>query len=139
MEAFKIFAQPHVPAGVHEALDEPGEGFFRTFPSGKKCACRRESECEGAWHVSSWTPAAIGETIGSDEWVQFSLGGKPFYWKRRSHETFWPPLEGVKVVWIAEQPAAGGFGTGTRKRVSVLMTSHLGATSGSLARCLRAA
>ena len=22
----------HVPAGVHEALDEPGEGFFRTFP-----------------------------------------------------------------------------------------------------------
>ena len=74
-------------------------------------------------HVSSWIPAACGETTGSDEWVQFSRGGKPFFWNRRSHETFWTPPEGVKVVWIGE-PAAGGFGIGTRKRVSVLMISH---------------
>ena len=28
----------HVPPRVHEALDEPGEGFFRTFPQNKKSA-----------------------------------------------------------------------------------------------------
>ena len=33
------------------------------------------------------------------------------------------PPEGVKVIWFGEQPVAG-VGTGTRKRVSVLMTSH---------------
>ena len=38
----------HFPAGVHEVLDEPGQGFFRTFPHEKKCACRRKSKCEGA-------------------------------------------------------------------------------------------
>ena len=90
------------------AADEDFTGFFRTFPRGKKVrvpprvrvrSCRRE--------VSSWTPAACGETIGSDEWVQFSRRGKPFYWNRRSHETFWTPPEGVKVVWIGEQTAAG--------------------------------
>ena len=28
----------HVPAGISEVLDEPGEGFFRTFPPNKKGA-----------------------------------------------------------------------------------------------------
>ena len=32
----------HFPAGVHEDLDELGEGVFRTFPRGKK--------------VRSWVP-----------------------------------------------------------------------------------
>ena len=26
----------HFPAGVHDVLDEPREGFFRTFPKNKK-------------------------------------------------------------------------------------------------------
>ena len=98
-------------------------GVFRTFPRGKKSARASASpSAELPREVSSWTPAAYGETIGADEWVQFSQKGKPFYWNRRSHET--SPPEGVKVVWVGEQPASGGFGTGTRKRVSVLMTSH---------------
>ena len=130
------------------AADEDFTGGFRTFPRGKKSARAAASPSaelgehvssstlgahqmaragDRPWEVSSWTPAAYGETIGSDEWVQFSRRGKPFYWNRRSHETFWTPPEGVKVVWIGEQTATGrggGVGTGTRKRVSVLMTSH---------------
>ena len=49
MEVFKFFAQDkvhlrlsHRPAGISEDADEPGDGFFRTFPRGKKSAegCR---------------------------------------------------------------------------------------------------
>ena len=61
----------HVPAGVHEDLGEPGEGVFRTFPRGKKSVAARPS-ARVPRHVSSWTPAVYGETVGSDEWVQFS-------------------------------------------------------------------
>ena len=99
-------------------------GFSHFFPWEQSARAAASPSAELPREVSSWTPAAYGETIGSDEWVQFSRRGKPFYWNRRSHETFWTPPEGVKVVWIGEQPAAGGCGTGTRKRVSVLVTSH---------------
>ena len=84
-------------------------GFFALFPRGKKVRVPprvRVRSC--SWEVTSWTPAAYGETIGADEWVQFSQTGKPFYWNRRSHETCWTPPEGVKVVWVGEQPASGG-------------------------------
>ena len=59
-------------------------------------------------HVSSWTPAAYGETIVSDEWVQKHEGGKTHYWNRRSNETFWNLPEGIKVIWIGEKSADGG-------------------------------
>ena len=107
------------------AADEDFTGGFAHFSPWEKSARAAASpSAELPREVSSWILAAYGETIGSDEWVQFSRSCKPFYWNRRSHETLWSPPEGVKVVWIGEQTAAGGFGTGTRKRVSVLMTSH---------------
>ena len=59
--------------------------------------------------VSSWTPAAYGETIGSDEWVKIYEGGKTHYWNRRSNETFWNSPEGIQVVWIGETSADGGI------------------------------
>ena len=58
-------------------------------------------------HVSSWTPAAYGETIGSVEWVQITEGGKTHYWNRCSNETFWNPPEGIKVLWVGEKSAEG--------------------------------
>ena len=60
-------------------------------------------------HVSSWTLAACGETIGSVEWVQVFEGGKTHYWNRRSNETLWNPPEGIQVVWIGEKSADGGI------------------------------
>ena len=33
----------HVPAGISEGLDEPGEGFFRTFSQNKKSAASASS------------------------------------------------------------------------------------------------
>ena len=38
----------HVPAGISEVLDEPGEGFFRPCAQTKKCGLRTLPESEGA-------------------------------------------------------------------------------------------
>ena len=39
----------HFQAGVHEDADEPGEGFFRSFPQNKKkCGVRILPDSEGA-------------------------------------------------------------------------------------------
>ena len=40
----------HFPAGVHDVLDEPREGFFRTFllRNTKKCEGHPALECESA-------------------------------------------------------------------------------------------
>ena len=110
----------HFPAGVHEVLDEHGEGFFRTFPSGKKVRVSprvRVRGCPGtsahglrrlvtrpSVPTSGCSSRGGGQTLLLEPTLQRDLG--------------------VKVVWFGEQPAAGGVGTGTRKRVSVLMTSH---------------
>ena len=83
----------------------PADEDFSPWEKSARAAASPSAELPR--EVSSWTPAAYGESIGSDEWVQFSWRGKPFYWNRRSHETFWSPPEGVKVVWVGEQTAAG--------------------------------
>ena len=50
------------------------KGFFSTFPPMRKNARVAASpSARVPRHVSSWTPAACGETIGSDEWVQDPL------------------------------------------------------------------
>ena len=45
----------------------------------------------------------------SVEWVELrGVDGKTHFWNRRSNETAWNPPEGIKVVWVGEQPASGG-------------------------------
>ena len=83
--------------------DEDFAGGFRTFPRGKKVRVPprvRVRSCPGR-SVHGLRRLTGRETVGSDE------GVKTHYWKRRSHETCWTPPEGVKVVWIGEQPATG--------------------------------
>ena len=103
MKTFKIFFQDRVHPlllGIAEALDEPGEGFFRTFPQIKKSA-----KVTPRWSarvprdVSSSTPAPQLEV--SVEWVRLKddKSGKPYYWNRRTFSTVWEPPPGVKVVW----------------------------------------
>ena len=65
----------HFQAGVHEGLDEPGEGFFRTFPLwGTRCRGRRPGGCGHAPHVSSWTPAAYEDLEAADEPAELEEG-----------------------------------------------------------------
>ena len=62
----------HVPAGISEGLDEPGEGVFRTFPKLKKCGVRILPESEGArqcqpMHAGTSAPCssqAVGHDLG---------------------------------------------------------------------------
>ena len=59
----------HSPAGDEERADEPGKGFFRTFPQIKKSAkVAPHSGSELPPHSSSWTAAAQLED--SVEWVR---------------------------------------------------------------------
>ena len=83
----------NVPAGVREALDEPGEGFFRTFPKNKKKSAklgpRSSPRVPASVSVSSSTLAAqlVVEPVPvSSEWVQLNDGvtGKTYFWNRRT-------------------------------------------------------
>ena len=59
----------NVPARVHEGLDGPGEGFFRTFPQYKKSAASASSPSPRVpASVSSSTPAPQNR-VRLWEWV----------------------------------------------------------------------
>ena len=71
----------HVPAGVHEALDEPGECFFRTFHQNEKRA-------KLGPHSSSRVPASVRSSTPAPqhrvhlwEWVMILTDQGPCYWK----------------------------------------------------------
>ena len=58
----------HDPARVSEALDEPGEGFFRTFPQIKKSVTQPpHSGSALPPHSSPWTPAASDASMVLEE------------------------------------------------------------------------
>ena len=64
-------------ASASAAADEAFAGGFSTFPWDKKRARVAASpSARVPQHVSSWTLAACGETIGSVEWVQVFEGGQ---------------------------------------------------------------
>ena len=82
-------------------------GFFTTFHRDKKSARVAASpSARVPRHVSSWTPAAYGQTIGSVEWAQVFQGGKTHSASARSQLTV-------------------GSGTYTGILVPVLGSSHL--------------
>ena len=99
------------------------KGFFALFPVGKKCTCLRESECEGA--LARQLTDSGGLWRGSDEWVQFSGGGaNPTTGTDAPTRPSGPNLRASRLSGSASSLQQGVFGTGTRKRLSVLMTSH---------------
>ena len=58
----------HDPARGFEALDEPGYGFFRTFPQFQKSATQPpHSGSEMPPHSSPWTPAAYDTSMVLEE------------------------------------------------------------------------
>ena len=74
-------ASSHDPAGVHEALDGPGEGFFRTFHQNKKSATLgSRSGSELLPESSPSTPAAHVDTWvdGDDVWIRIDSVHGPF-------------------------------------------------------------
>ena len=87
------------------------KGFFSTFPKMKKGA-------KLGPHSSPRVPASVSSSTlvaqledaplpDSNEWVQFSNGGKPCYWNRHTNATVWQPPPGVKVVWVGERTEEG--------------------------------
>ena len=108
----------HVPAGVHEGLDEPGERFFSHFsPWEKSAEVAGQVGADMPRHVSSWTPAACEDLEATDEpaeleedvellieeeeeedpsgwYVSQSASGRTFYWHRSSCRPLWhlPPV-----------------------------------------------
>ena len=75
----------HVPAGVHEALDEPGEGFFCTFPKIKNAKLGPHSSPRVPPSVSSSTPAPQ-HRVRVWEWVMIHTDQGPHYWNRDTGE-----------------------------------------------------
>ena len=97
--------------------------FFRT-------SSQNEKSSKLASHSSPRVPASVNSPTlaaqledaplpDSNEWVQFSNGGKPFIWNRRTNATVWQPPPRVKVVWVATMDEEEVPTTGTGIRVSV--------------------
>ena len=89
----------HDPGRIAEALDEPGESVFRTFPKIKKSAKLgpRSSRRVHA-SVSSSTPAPHHRTR-LWEWVMILTDQGPYYWDRRTGETRWTMEDGYAPSW----------------------------------------
>ena len=87
------------------------------FPKIKKVRSWVRTRVRGCPPVSAHAPLP-----DSNEWTQFSKGGKPNYWNRRSNATAWKPPPGVKVVWVGSRDEDGSSTAGTRLLVSVGVT-----------------
>ena len=90
----------HVPARVSEALDEPGEGFFRTFPQILKSA-------KLGSHSSLRVPASVSPSTPAPQLEDAPV--KTHFWNRRTWKSVWKPLPGVKVVWVGTRDEEGVF------------------------------
>ena len=87
----------HFPAGVHEDLDEPGVGAFRTLPNQKKVRTSAAYPSPRVHaSVSSSTPAP---QLRLFDWVMILTCGGPFYWDRRTGETRWKMEDGCLPCW----------------------------------------
>ena len=88
----------HFPAGVHEVLDEPGEGFFSHFSQNKKGATLGpHSGSELSADFTSSTPAAHVDSWvdGDDVWIRINSVQGPCWTKLLSdHRQCYPPWEG---------------------------------------------
>ena len=73
-----------------------------SFLTASALEARRKKEEEEEQQVDQPVPDSV-------EWVELrGVDGKTHFWNRRSNEIAWNPPEGIKVVWVGEQPATGG-------------------------------
>ena len=87
----------HVPAGVLEVLDEPGEGIFRTFQNKKSATLGPHSGSELSADFTSSTPTAHVDSWvdGDDVWIRIDSVQGPYWSKLLSdHWQWYPPWEG---------------------------------------------
>ena len=76
----------HFPAGVPEALDEPGQGFFRTFHQNQKVRSRVRTRVRGLpASVSPSTPAPQ-HRVRLLQWVMILSDQWPFFWNKDTGE-----------------------------------------------------
>ena len=89
----------HFPAGVPGALDEPGQGFFRTFHQNKKSA-------KSGSHSSQRVPASFSPStpapqhhVRFKEWVMILNEHGLCYWNMDTGEKRWQMEEGFNPRW----------------------------------------
>ena len=105
VEAYNIFrprrsssSSSHVPARVPEALDEPGQGFFRTFPKILKSA-------KSGSHSTQRVPASFNpstpapqQRVRLKEWMILDEHGL-YFWNMDTEERRWQMEEGLNPRW----------------------------------------
>ena len=89
----------YFPAGVPEALDEPGQGVFRTFPQIKKSAkAGSHSTQRVAASFSPSTPAPQ-QRVRLKEWVMILDEHGLYFWNMDTGERRWQMEEGLSPRW----------------------------------------
>ena len=89
----------YFPAGVPEALDEPGQGVFRTFPQIKKSA---KSGSHSTQRVSaSFSPStpALQQRVRLKEWVMVTNEHGLYFWNKDTGKKRWQLEEGSNPRW----------------------------------------
>ena len=100
----------HDPARVSEALDEPGEGFFRTFPQIQKSATQPpHSGSALPPHSSPWTPAACDASMVLEEEEEESEDEPVEFVEYVQHDGLWWSSPAVLLVacrcrWVTGWP-----------------------------------
>ena len=90
----------HDPARVAAALDELGEGVFRTFPQIKKSAKLGPHSSRRVHASVSSSTSAPHHRTRLWEWVMVLTDQGPYYWDRRTGETRWTMEDGYSPSWL---------------------------------------
>ena len=96
------------PAGSDDDADEPGEGFFRTFPLTQKSA--KLGSHSGSELLPESSPSTLAAQLEvSVEWVRLRErhAGQTYFWNRRTDSTVRQAPAGVEVVWYGEKDEVG--------------------------------
>ena len=89
----------YFPAGVPEALDEPGPGVFRTFPQIKKSAKSGSHSTQRVPASFSPSTPAPQQRVRLKEWVMVTNEHGLYFWNKDTGEKRWQLEEGSNPRW----------------------------------------
>ena len=94
-----ILSSSYFPAGVPEALDEPGQGVFRTFHQIKKSAKSGSRSTHGVPASFSPSTPAPQQRVRLQEWVMVTNEHGLYFWNKDTGEKRWQLEEGSNPRW----------------------------------------
>ena len=89
----------YFPARVPEALDEPGQGVFRTFPQIQKSAKSGSHSTQRVPASFSPSTPAPQQRVRLKEWVMVTNEHGLYYWNKDTGEKRWQLEEGSNPRW----------------------------------------